>query len=476
MAVPVVMPKQGNSVESCVIIGWNKKEGDPVSPGDVLCEAETDKAVIEVEAGAEGILLKTFFQVDDDVPVQTVIAVIGEAGEDVSGFDPGTAPADAAGAAEAGPSEETVSPPSPSTLAPSEPALSEPALSAPNPAPGASAGDAGPVSPRARNIAAAAGLDTAGLTGTGPGGRIIERDVKAALSDREPLTPAAVEQMISRGLSAPAQGTGLGGRVTTADLISSGSPAAAVNAGGAASVTAAAPLEFPGPLEEVAVKGVRKVVAARMKESLAVTAQLTNSASGDASALLAYRKKLKAGPDERGLKDISLNDMLLYLVSRVLLNHPVLNAHWTGSTMKFFSHVHLGFAVDTPRGLLVPVIRNAQALTLAGISREARRLAEACREGKAGTEELSGATFTVSNLGAFGIESFTPIINPPEVGILGVCATQLKPVEKDGEVVFRPFMGLSLTYDHQMVDGVPASRFLADLRNAMEKFELYLAG
>jgi len=456
MAVPVLMPKQGNSVESCVILNWVKKEGDTVAPGDVLCEAETDKATIEVEAGAEGILLKTFFDVDDDVPVQTVIAVIGQAGEDISEFAPeGAAPAPAEPAAPASPAPAGVS-------APAAPAV----------APASAVGGAGaPVSPRARNLSAGAGVDTSVLAGTGPGGRIIERDVQAVLAGREPLTPAAAEALIARGLSAPASGSGLGGRVTLADLAAAPAPAAAASAG-----AAGVALAFPGPVEEVPVKGIRKVVAARMKQSLELTAQLTHNASGDASALLAFRKKLKSSPEEMGLQDISLNDMILYLVSRVLLKHPALNAHWAGSTMKYFSHVHLGMAVDTPKGLLVPVIRNAHALSLAEISREARRLAASCREGKAAPEDLSGGTFTISNLGSLGIESFTPIINAPEVGILGVCATQLKPVEVNGEVVFRPYMGLSLTYDHQMVDGAPASRFLADLRKAMENFELYLAG
>ena len=403
MATPGINAKAGNSVESCVLLAWLKKEGDRVAPGDALCEAETDKAVIEVEAPVEGILLKTFFDVDADVPVQTVIAVIGEAGEDVSPFQPGENTGSQDGHA---PGEKA-----PEGLAESAaPVFQEASAS-------------GGLSPRARKLAAAEGVAPLDLAGTGPGGRIIERDVLAALEDRKPSIPEAEESF------------------------------------------------YDEP-----IRGVRKITAARMAESLRTTAQLTHHISADAAALLAYRKKLKSSGGPLGLEEVSLNDMLLFLASRVLKDHREFNAHWLGDRMRFFRRVHLGFAVDTPRGLLVPVVKNADLLSLRELSAEARRLALSCREGRAVPEELTGATFTISNLGRFGITSFTPILNPPEVGILGVGAAELKPVERDGEVVFRPHLGLSLTYDHQAVDGAPASRFLGALAQGIADFPLILAG
>lgn len=451
MAKTVLMPKQGNSVESCVLLEWSKQVGDVIAVGDVLCEAETDKATIEVESTEAGVLLKTLYNVDDDVPVQTVIAVIGEEGEDVSGFENSEGSAVAV--------SETADTPVSQASAEAVPAALAPAsVSAP-------AGKVVGVSPRARNLAASKGVSPAGLAGSGPGGRIIERDVQSALASGQPMTPAAAA-LAGQGMAAPVSGTGIGGRVLASDMGVSTPvvPAAAQTA------------DFPGPFSEEPVKGVRKVIAARMIESLASTAQLTNSLSADATAILGYRKKLKASGELLGLDKVSVNDLVMFLVSRVLKRHPVLNSHWLGTSIKFYERVHLGFAVDTPKGLLVPVIKNADLLSLREISQETKRLAEACREGKAGPDDLSGATFTISNLGSFGIQSFTPIINPPEVGILGVCGTELKPVMVDGEVQFKPHMGLSLTYDHQAVDGAPASRFLADLKAMMENFDLVLAG
>ena len=452
------MPKQGNSVESCVILDWVKKPGDSIASGDVICEAETDKATIEIEAPADGTLLKTFFEVDDDVPVQKIIAVIGNPGEDISEFE-----AETSGASEGASVEEPAAEASPAVSEPASAADSVPAA-APAAVPASSAGTGNPASPRARKTAATKGIDPSLLAGTGPGGRVIERDVLSAAASGAAMTPAAMEAAAAGGVTVPGTGTGLGGRVRLGDL-SAGAP-----------MVAAAAAEFPGPVTETPIKGIRKVVAERMINSLASAAQLTNNSAADVSALLAYRKKCKTSPEELGVNGISLNDMFLYLVSRVLKNHPVLNSHWLGDKYLTFERVHLGFAVDTPRGLLVPVIKNADLMNLKQISAEASRLAAACREGKIQTEDMTGATFTISNLGSMGIESFTPIINTPEVGILGICASVLRPVQKDGEVVFKPYTGLSLTYDHQLVDGAPASRFLADLRTAIENFDLYLAG
>ena len=213
-----------------------------------------------------------------------------------------------------------------------------------------------------------------------------------------------------------------------------------------------------------------------MLQSLQTTAQLTLNASADARALQALRKRLKESPESMGVRGITINDLVLLAVARTLPSFPTLNALFTGETIQQYKQVHLGVAVDTPRGLLVPVIRGASGLTLRQLAGEAKRLAAGAQEGKISPDELTGGTFTVTNLGAFGVESFTPILNPPQVAILGVCNIQPKPAEVDGEVRFIPHIGLSLTINHQVVDGAPAARFLQALGQAIAQIDLLLVG
>jgi pyruvate dehydrogenase E2 component (dihydrolipoamide acetyltransferase) len=192
--------------------------------------------------------------------------------------------------------------------------------------------------------------------------------------------------------------------------------------------------------------------------------------------VLDYRAKCKAAPEEAGVGGISINDVVLYATIKTLGEFPELNAHMLGTKIVEFSNVHLGFAVDTPRGLMVPVIRYANLMSLKQLSAETKRLAKACIDGTIDPDALKGGTFTVTNLGAMGIESFTPVLNAPEVGILGVCSIQPKPVMNGSEVEFVPHMGLSLTFDHCAVDGAPGARFLASMRTKLAAFELTLAG
>jgi pyruvate dehydrogenase E2 component (dihydrolipoamide acetyltransferase) len=213
-----------------------------------------------------------------------------------------------------------------------------------------------------------------------------------------------------------------------------------------------------------------------MHASLQGSAQLTHHSSADARAVLDYRQKCKAAPVEAGVGGISINDAVLYATVRTLAEYPELNAHWQGDKIVQYENVHLGLAVDTPRGLIVPVIRYANLMNLKQLSAEAKRLAMTCIEGNVDPDSLLGGTFTVSTLGALGIESFTPVLNTPEVGILGVCSIQAKPIIDGDEVEFVPHMGLSLTFDHCAVDGAPAARFLASLREKLAAFELTLAG
>jgi len=450
MATEILMPRQGQSVESCIIIEWKVNEGDVVTEGQALCEVETDKATFEVEATAAGTMLGIFYPADADVDVLKVIAAIGEPGEDISALRPPDE------SAEAKPETGNVKPEEESAVVQEEVVSSFTSqVSSFSTA----------VSPRAKNLAEKKGVDPTTLAGSGPHGRVIERDVASAQAGT--ISPAAQARAASEGLAIPSSGSGIGGRVLAADLV-----AVAPEAIG----QAVASLDFPGNVTEIPVKGVRKVVAGRMLASLQNTAQLTLNTSADARSVLGYRSKCKAAPEEAGVGGISINDVVLYATVKTLGEFPELNAHMLGTKIVEFDNVHLGFAVDTPRGLMVPVIRYANLMSLKQLSAETKRLAGACIEGTIDPDALSGGTFTVTNLGAMGIESFTPVLNAPEVGILGVCSIQPKPVMKGGDVDFVPHMGLSLTFDHAAADGAPAARFLASMRTKLAAFELTLAG
>lgn len=465
MATPVLMPKQGNTVETCLILKWRKQPGDSVQAGDILCDVETDKATFEVETPAAGTLLETYYAAGTDVPVLKIIAAIGQPGEDLAALR-----AEAGTNAEAAPAATGGAAPAPQAAAnvgaAAAPRSSEPNVAAASRSP--AAGEQA-VSPRARKLAESQALPLAGLAGSGPGGRVIERDVQAVLATRPPLTPAA---RAAAGGTVPAQGSGIGGRVVAADLT------AAPAAGPASAAHVAAPAAIPAVADEVtemAIKGIRKLIADRMLQSLQTTAQLTLNASADARALQAYRARLKNSEEALGLRGLTINDLVLLAVARVLARTPELNATCDGKTIRQFRNVHLAFAVDTPRGLMVPVIRNAHTLGLKALGAEAKRLGNACQQGGIDPDLLQGGTFTVTNLGAFGIESFTPVLNVPQVAILGVGGIQLKPVAGAAGVEFIPHLGLSLTINHQVVDGAPAARFLQALAKTLAAIDLELA-
>ncbi len=453
MAQEILMPRQGNTVESCLILEWHKEEGQSIQAGEVLCEVETDKAAFEIESEESGTVLKLLFPEGEDVAVLSPIAIIGEPGEEIGSLLAATGVDKLS--QEAPPSEEILENAEEKSIPVSE-------INLPTP----STNDAQRISPRARHLAAARGVEVSSLSGSGPGGRVIERDVLAALGDRAPLTPAARTAMLEQGIQAPKHGTGIGGRVTTADLQQTQTVQA----------VPATAMEFPGSVTDIPVKGVRKIIASRMLDSLQNTAQLTMNASADASALLAYRKRLKQAPEELGLAGVTINDFVLYAVAGTLPRFSFMNAHFLGETIREFAHVHLGMAVDSERGLMVPVIKHADSLSLKELSGEATRLGTASKAGTLAPDDMSGATFTITNLGSLGIESFTPVLNPPEVAILGVCAIQPKPVFSDENISYVPHISLSLTFDHRAVDGAPAARFLKELCTALANFDLLLAG
>ena len=445
MATIVVMPQLGNSVESCIIVEWMIAEGDTVAVDQTLASIETDKSTMEVPSTAEGTVLKLLWEEGDEVPVKDPLIIVGDPGEDISGLVPGGESASESAEATAAPEQGAAAPEQAAPAFATERAT-------------------GAVSPRARALAASSGVDASAIAeGSGPHGRVIERDVAAAIAAGPTLTSAAR----AAGVSAT-EGTGIGGRVSVADA------ARAPEAAPASSAAAPAPAaDFPGASTSSPLKGVRKVVAKRMMESLTTTAQLTLNTTANAAGVLALRKKVKNADEALGLNRITLNDLVCFAVSRTLLKYPVFNAHLEDGVLTEFEQVHLGFACDTPRGLLVPVIRSAQSLGLKAFSDEAKRLAGGAIDGTLPPDYLGGGTFTVSNIGSFGIETFTPVINLPQTAILGVGAITPRPaLAPDGTVGVEQRLNLSLTIDHQVIDGADGARFLRDLVAAIENIDV----
>ncbi len=402
-AQAVIMPKEGITVESCIIGEWKKNVGDAVAVGDVLFTYETDKAEFECPSTAAGTLLAKFFEDGDEVPCLVNVCAVGNPGDAYEFLKPGAeAPAPAAEA----------------------PAAEAPAAAA---APAAPKAELTAISPRAMAKAVANNVNPALATGTGPKGRIIERDI---------------DKLIASGATA------------------------AYAAPAAAEETAFEDVKF-GP--------VRKATAKSMTKSLSTMAQLTQQYSFDASQIQAYRAMLK--PMDAPMGKISLNDMVMFAVAKTIKSCPDLNANMVeDNVIRHFSHVNLGFACDTPRGLLVPTIFHADEMSLLELSMEAKRLAAAARDGSLSPDEMTGATFTVTNIGSFGCEAFTPVVNPPQIGILGVCNIQTKiKSAKDGMIETYPAMGLSLTFDHRALDGAPAARYMSELCKSLESFMTLMA-
>jgi pyruvate dehydrogenase E2 component (dihydrolipoamide acetyltransferase) len=424
------MPRQGQSVESCILTEWKVKAGDEVAEGEVLAVIETDKASFDLESTASGIILELFWEADDDVPVLANVAVVGKEGEDVSEFRP-----DGSSAAEP-------EAPSASSSLSATPIDTQPSAVSADPVPvessvpsSASSG----VSPRARKLAIGKGVDAEIIVGSGPGGRVIERDVEAFLAGRPSLSASAQVRARENGLEPPRRGSGLAGMALAGDM------------------------KVPGAIEGAEtepVKGIRKVIAERMMQSLQSTAQLTLQSSFDLTRAQAYRKQRLAD----GKPKVSLNDLIAHAIIETLKAHPEMNAHFLGDRIAVFEKVHLGVAVDTPRGLLVPVVRDSSDLSIEGLSSAIKKLALACREGTISPDDLAGGSFTLTNLGMLGVETFTPVLNAPEIAILGVGGIVLKPKRlASGEIIYADCLPLSLTIDHQAIDGAPAARFLQSL-------------
>ncbi len=418
----VMMPKQGITVESCILTEWKVKVGDAVKVGDVLFSYETDKASFDQESEFEGEVLALLCEAGEEVPVLQNVCVIGAKGDDISCFMNGSAPAPVAEAPAAAPVAAA-----PVAAAPVAATAAAPTAD----------GDRIFASPRAKNLAKKMGVNLADAVPTGPNGRIVEADIRVAST--KPKTAEV----------APAQT--------------------------ATAAPAAAPADLKAFTDEK-MPNIRKVIAKNMMNSLSSMAQLTHTLTFDCTNVMDFRAYLKANAEKLNLPNITINDIIIFAVSRVIKNHKVLNAHLlNGDTMRYFEHANIGIATDAPKGLLVPVLNGADTMSLSEISANAKKLTKGAQSGTISPELLCGGSFTISNLGTMGIESFTPVINPPQTGILGVNTfeTRIK-LGKNGEIIPYTAMGLSLTYDHRALDGAPASRFLKELKEYLESFSLNL--
>ena len=458
MATTVILPKQGQSVETCIITEWFKKKGDKVAIGDILFSYETDKASFEEESRAEGILLDIFYENGDEVPVLAQVAVIGEPGEAVERplvFGTDTSH-------EAAPEQATSTGPETVAEGMDEVSMKEPSTQGPN--------GKTRISPRARRLAGDKGISIDGITGSGPNGRIIVRDIEAIMDGGIPPAEslaAAEEPPVAVPDAEPP--------------IKDEAPVAVTSAREEAPAPFPPDPAKPAPIfsstEEAEVRpltNIRKLIARAMHASLQNSAQLTHHLSADARKILSLRDKVKKLKAEGYEYNITLNDMVSYALIRALKKHPDANVHFLGDSIRYFRKVHLGMAVDTERGLMVPALRNADDLSLPGLSAQLSQLATACRGGNVDPDLLQpeAATFTISNLGAYGVEMFTPVINLPQAGILGVNTIIQRPAQLEGGAFgFVPYMGLSLTYDHRALDGGPATLLLAEVKNEIETFD-----
>ncbi len=451
MATKVLIPPLGQTVDTLVLVSWHKQEGDTVTQGEPLFAIETDKATLDVEAPASGILRCITAKAGEEVKVLSKIAVIAQHSEELSAATWPTA---------AQPTRAVATP------------LAQPAL----------AGAAHQrkrvfISPRARRLAGQEQVPLEEVRATGPEGAIIERDVRAYLEQPSAplITPVARRMAEEAGLDwRDLAGSGVHGRVMRKDVTRSVSEAAqAADARPVTTKKAVPPPVIPlggESLETVPVSGVRALIAERMVLGHSQTAPVTLTTEADATALVELRRQL--AQDDL---DVSYNDLLLYILARALREHPQVNASLDGNSIKVWQRVDIGLAVDTDRGLLVPVVRNVDRKGLEQIAQETKALAERARTGQCTPDELRGGTFTLTNLGMFGIDAFTPIINLPECAILGVGRIKMQPVMADNNtVVGRQMVWLSLTFDHRLVDGGPAARFLQRVAQLVERPHLLI--
>jgi pyruvate dehydrogenase E2 component (dihydrolipoamide acetyltransferase) len=438
MATPIIMPKFGQMTEESAIVEWLKKEGDPIAKGDILFTVETDKSVMDVESFEAGTLLKIVVKPGVSVPVQSTVGFLGKAGEAIPAV---TAP-----------------PPVAPKPAPAEPVRTGP--SAPLPAPAAAprtaeiaiptpaASTLFRISPRAATLAKRCVIDPKPIKGSGPEGRIIERDVQQYLEKRGyaklRISPAAKELAAKENLDVLNIAVGDGGRITTTEV-------------------QRALAEKPKPMSKM-----RQIIGQRLTQSIVTQPHFYCTVSVDMTDLIAYRTQLKASG-----ATYTVTDFIAQAVVLCLLEFPGVNSSTDGKTTRWHSQVNLGLAVSIEGGLVVPVIRNAGQLTLAEISATAKHLAEKARAGKLVPDEMTGGTFSISNMGMLDVENFSAIINTGEGAILAVASTLKKPVVRDDKIVIRQIMKITLSVDHRLIDGALGAQFINAIKTKLEDIELW---
>ncbi len=443
----IVLPKMGNSVEEAEIVKWFKNEGDPVREGDPLFSIQTDKAEVECESTASGILRKILVPAGVEKPVLTVVALVGAAGEalpDLSAYGAG-----GGGGAAPAPAPAAVSAAAASVAAPGAPV-----------AVAAGAASDGPVSPRARRLAAEKGIDPALVSGTGAGGRVTSEDVEAfaASAGSVKATPVAKRVAGNAGVDLRGvQGTGIGGKITKDDVLC----ASAAPAAPAAAKAPADAGDIPG-VKRIPLTPMRRIIATRMCESKFAAPHWYITIEVDMTGAKALRARTKAFKP-------SFNDIVLYATAKALREFPQVNARWCGDAIEQVEDINLGMATALPAGLIVPVIRRAQTLSLEGLCAATKELATKAQTGKLLPDEYTGNTFTVSNLGAYGVDHFTAIINQPDSAIIAVGQMKDRVVVIDGGIQIRPIMKLTISSDHRVIDGSVAAQFMGRLKAILEE-------
>jgi pyruvate dehydrogenase E2 component (dihydrolipoamide acetyltransferase) len=439
VATQIIMPKLGMAMTAGAVVKWIKRDGEPANKGDPILVVMSKKITYQIQALAAGIVRHAVRE-RETRPVGAVIGYILAPGEEM----PEVAPVPGAPPAEAVPA------PAPA-----------PASPPPAPAPASPPPEARPfvlATPAARRLAREVGIDLAQVRGTGPGGRISEADVRGAAEERARVpeilvSPAARKLAREHGIDlALVKGTGAGGRITERDVLAF------------VETLRAAP-----PPRTIPFAGMRQAVAERMTESLQTMAQVTLHVESDVTEMVGLRERLKEQ------FDLTYTDIIIKAVAAALREHPVLNATLAGEEIQLIPEIHIGVAVALEEGLIVPVVRNVDEKSLSEIAGETRRLADGARAGTLTVDEVTGSTFTVTNLGMYEVDGFTPIVNPPEAAILGVGRIVEKPAIYRGEFARRAMMTLSLTFDHRLVDGAPAAAFLRRVKELLEAPALIFA-
>lgn len=434
MAEKVTMPKWGLTMKEGKISKWFKSEGDPIEKGEPFFEVETEKITNVVEATAKGIVFQIAVAAGMSVPVGTIVAIIAEAGEQperIEGIQAGELVEEEA--------------PVPGRAAPAS--VEKPAEK-----------KLVPSSPAARRLAKEIGVDIALVAGSGPGGRITEADVKRFNEEGPPapkVTPLAAEMIRQEGLDIAAiEGTGEGGKITKEDV--------------QRFLDLKNRDKVDAPVNSIPFSGMRRSIAENMHASLHHTAQLTMFSEVDVTKMIQFRDTVREAHKKDDRVKISFNDIIILATSRALKHHPIMNSTLIGDEILLHDSVHMGIAVALDEGLIVPVLRDTDQKGLLKIAREARELAGKAREGTLTVDEVTGGTFTISNVSMFQVDGVTPILKSPETGILGIGRIKARPAVYNGEITIRSMMFVSLTFDHQVADGAPAAEFLETVVRYLE--------